>query len=29
MDLTINVEDYKLNVRATGVIIHNKINKEI
>lgn len=23
MDLTINVEDYKLNVRAAGVIIHN------
>lgn len=23
MDITINVEDYKLNVRAAGVIIHN------
>ncbi len=23
MDLTINVEDYKLNIRAAGVIIHN------
>ncbi len=23
MDITIKVEDYKLNVRATGVIIHN------
>ena len=23
MDLTIDIEDYKLNVRATGVIIHN------
>ena len=23
MDLTLNVEDYKLNVRAGGVIIHN------
>ena len=23
MDLTIDVEDYKLNVRASGVIIHN------
>ena len=23
MDLTIDVEDYKLNVRAAGVIIHN------
>lgn len=23
MDLTINVEDYKLNVRAAGIIIHN------
>lgn len=23
MDLSINVEDYKLNVRATGIIIHN------
>ena len=24
MDITINVEDYKLNVRAAGVIIHNR-----
>ncbi|MGN1298564.1 MAG: hypothetical protein ACI4UE_01065 [Candidatus Scatovivens sp.] len=24
MDITIDVEDYKLNVRAAGVIIHNK-----
>lgn len=23
MDLTLDVEDYKLNVRAAGVIIHN------
>ena len=23
MDLTIDVEDYKLNIRATGIIIHN------
>ena len=23
MDITINVEDYKLNVRAAGIIIHN------
>ena len=23
MDLTINVEDYKLNIRAGGIIIHN------
>lgn len=23
MDITIDVEDYKLNVRAAGVIIHN------
>ncbi|MCR5147233.1 MAG: NUDIX domain-containing protein [Clostridia bacterium] len=23
MDLTINVEDYKLNIRAAGIIIHN------
>ncbi len=23
MDITINVEDYKLNVRAAGVIIHD------
>ena len=23
MDLTIKVEDYKLNVRAAGIIIHN------
>lgn len=23
MDLTLNVEDYKLNIRAAGVIIHN------
>lgn len=23
MDLTLNVEDYKLNVRAAGIIIHN------
>jgi len=23
MDLTINIEDYKLNVRAAGIIIHN------
>lgn len=23
MDLTIEVEDYKLNVRAAGIIIHN------
>lgn len=23
MDMTIDVEDYKLNVRASGVIIHN------
>ena len=35
MDLTIDVEDYKLNVRAAGVIIHNNkvlvhknVNKE-
>ena len=24
MDLTLDVEDYKLNVRAAGVIIHNE-----
>ena len=23
MDLTLDVEDYKLNIRAVGVIIHN------
>ena len=23
MDITINIEDYKLNIRAAGVIIHN------
>ena len=23
MDLTLDVEDYKLNIRAAGVIIHN------
>lgn len=23
MDLTIDVEDYKLNIRAAGIIIHN------
>ena len=35
MDLTLDVEDYKLNIRAGGVIIHNNkvlthrnINKE-
>ena len=23
MDITIDIEDYKLNVRAAGIIIHN------
>ena len=23
MDLTLNVEDYKLNIRSAGIIIHN------
>ena len=23
MDITLDVEDYKLNIRAAGVIIHN------
>ena len=32
MDITIDVEDYKLNVRAAGVIIHNNkvlVNKNV
>ena len=26
MDLTLDVEDYKLNIRAAGLIIHNNKN---
>ena len=28
MDITINVEDYKLNVRAAGVMAHKNINSD-